>query len=94
MTDLEQFLAGFGERPDASAMLRLQDAAEGIAREDGPEAAQKLPSGTPTFTQGWFKAALLERVGRVEESLETLETLETLMMISRPKSLPLTSMLP
>src|SRR5580692_8850334 len=75
MSDLEQLLAVAGERPDASAMFRIQDAAEELACAEGAEAGQLLRPGPFPFTRGWFQAALLERLGRPEAALATLEVL-------------------
>lgn len=75
MSDLEQLLAGSGDRPGAAAMLQIQDAAEALVREDGQKAAQELLPGPFAFTRGWFQAALLERLGRREEALAVLGAL-------------------
>jgi FkbH-like protein len=75
MSDLEELLAGAGERPSAAAMLRMQDAAEALVRAEGREARQELLPGPLPLTQGWFQAALLEKLGRPAEALALLETL-------------------
>src|ERR1700730_5162427 len=75
MSDLEKLLASSGERPGASAMLQIQDAAEALVRERGQKAGQDLLPGPLTFARGWFQAALLERLGRKEEALAALEAL-------------------
>src|ERR1039457_3678894 len=75
MSDLEQLLAASEERPGASAMLQIQDAAGALVLEDRQKAVQELLPGPFAFTRGWFQAALLERLGRREEALAVLETL-------------------
>jgi FkbH-like protein len=75
MRDLESLLTVCGERPSATDMLRLQDAAEALIRDDPEHAKGILSSGPFTLPQGWFQASILERFERPAEALTLLESL-------------------
>jgi FkbH-like protein len=75
MSAVEQLLSDAGERPDAAAMMRLQDATEALAQAGSQEAERLLGPGPFPFTQGWFQAALLDRLGRPREALAVLDIL-------------------
>src|SRR5579884_1739400 len=71
MTDLESLLTAAAERLTLPDMLRLQDAAEALARDP-----QFHPAPAPlTPARGWFQAALLEKRGRHAEAAALLESL-------------------